>query len=150
MTSVVRRGPELRRAVRQRRRARSLGTASMAILVCTATALVIRSPDGLGIAMLCVSVAALLAYLVTFLPMLERRALRADIARPPLTRAQARRWAYGVFIAGALVLVGALIVGALTDAWLAAVAVAVPTTLLSALFSVFIMLRAAREGTLER
>jgi hypothetical protein len=149
MTSIVRRGDELRRVVRQRRRMRWFLLVVMAVNVALFAAMVGRRPDGLLIVALCAVSLALLVNLATFIPRLELRALRSEITRPPLTRAQGRRWAYGGLIVGALVVVAALIVGALTSAWITALAVAAASTLMSVIWALSV-LWSTRAGPLER
>jgi Na+/melibiose symporter-like transporter len=146
MASVVRRGRELREVVRQRRRMRWFLLVMMSINVALFAAMVWRRPDGLFIAALCVGSFALLMGLVTFVPRLELRALRGEITRPPLTRAQAQRWAYGCLLVAAVAVAASLIVGALFDAWLMAVGVAAPIALLFSLFAFFTVRAAEREN----
>lgn len=149
MGSIARRGPALRSAVRQRRRARWMAVLGSSVGVVSCAVLVARTPDALFITTLCAVSIALLLHLVTFVPVLERRALRADITRPPLTRARARRCANVGLIAATVAVAVALMIGALTDAWLTAVAVAAPIALAFALLA-FLALRAGRHDGIER
>lgn len=148
MASITRRGDELRRVVRQRRRMRWLLLVVMAVNVALFAAMVGRRPDGLTMVALCAVSLALLVNLATFIPRLELRALRSEITRPPLSQAQAKRWAYGGLFVGVVVVAAALVFGALTDAWLIAVAIAAPFALLSALWALF-MARAGQHEGLE-
>lgn len=80
----------------------------------------------------------------------ERRGVAMDvIARQPVGRARGRHWPRSGPTVGALALVAALIVVALTGAWLTALTVAAPIALLGALWA-FFMLRAAQRGALGR
>ena len=135
MASIARRGDELRRVVRHRRRMRWFLVVVMAVNVALFAAMVARRPDGLFIATLCAVSLALLVQLASFIPRLELRALRSEITRPPLTRAQGKRWAYGGLLVGAGAIVVALIVGAITGEWLGPIAVALPIALLSAIWA---------------
>jgi|GEM_PF-3932835 len=146
MASVVKRGAELRKVVRQRRRMRWVLLVMMSVNVALFTAMVWRRPDELFIVTLCVGSFALLMGLATFIPRLELRALRNEITRPPLTRAQAKRWSFGGLLVAAAVVAGALIAGALFDVWLIAVGVAAPIALLFLLFAFFAVRAAKRKG----
>lgn len=143
MGSIARRGPALRSAVRQRRRARWMAISGSSVAVVSFAVLVARAPAALFIMTLCAVSIVLLLQLVTLVPVLERRALRADITRPPLTRAQAQRWASGFGIVGVVAVAAALLVGGLTEEWLMAAATAASIALLFAL-SAILMLRAGR------
>lgn len=139
MAAIVRRGDELRKVVRQRRRMRWLLLVGTSVNVALFAAMVWRRPDGLFIATLCVGLFTLLVGLVTFIPRLELRALRNEITRPPLTRAQGKRWAYGGLLVGAGAIAVALILGAITGAWLGPLAVALPIALMSAIWAAVLL-----------
>ena len=149
MASVVRRGAELRKVVRQRRRMRWVAVVSTSMAVAAFGVIVSREADGLAIAGLCAMSAALLPHLVTFIPALELRTLRQEVSRPPITLAQAKRVSYSVLLVGVAAVAAALIAGALFDAWLTAVAVAAPIALLFSLFS-FFLLRAGKRDSVQR
>lgn len=149
MGAAVRSGTALRSAVRRRRRARWIQTISMLVLFAGAAVLVARNAEALRVVMLCAGAVGLLVSLVTFLPAMELRALRSDVARPRMSSAQTKRWALSGVILGAAVTAVVLLVGALSDQWLVAAGTAAPIALLSALWP-SIVGRAARLDRIER
>lgn len=138
MDSVLRRGDELRAAVRRRRLLLRLVLAVQVINLCLVSAIAIREQGGLfaWVAGVLLAVVALGAVVVVS-PRVELRAIRQEIRRRPLNADSRRRVTRISVLVGSAVALAALVVEVLLDSWLTGIAVALAIVLMSALFALF-------------